>query len=342
MTVQEFLGSDHYGDVKCSYSYDDGLTWTNPELIEGLATIKLPHGLMEGNADVRPEYHPQTKTVIALGCNTYYNSQGTLHSLKEWETKMPPQFPVYAIRYSDGRWSGRKRLEHTFFADCSNWRTACAQMVVLPNGNILVPIYFQQSAEQVNFSVCSALCSFDGQRIRILNISNILSSQKTGLCEPSLAYFRERYYMTVRADDGHGYFSVSSDGLSWGAKNAWHWDDGTVLTMSETQQHWLASENRLYLVYTRKAENNKDVFRWRSPLFIAEFDPNKGCLLKKTEKTVFPLLRSSGLANLLGNFHVTHITPACAWVSDAPLWIELSNLKNFRTEVWLRKIESVH
>ena len=42
------------------------------------------------------------------------------------------------------------------------------------------------------------------------------------------------------------------------------------------------------MVYTRKGADNDHVFRHRAPLFIAEFDAEKMCLIKETEKIVVP------------------------------------------------------
>ena len=43
-----------------------------------------------------------------------------------------------------------------------------------------------------------------------------------------------KVWMTIRAEDGHGYVSVSDDGLTWAEPTAWKWDDGGDVAMSTT------------------------------------------------------------------------------------------------------------
>jgi len=59
--------------------------------------------------------------------------------------------------------------------------------------------------------------------------------------------------------------------------------------------------------------------RWRSPLFVAQVDTARGCLLRDTEKTVFPLI-GDGIDDpdhvaRMGNFHVHNVSPAESWVT---------------------------
>ncbi|MCA9211957.1 MAG: exo-alpha-sialidase, partial [Planctomycetales bacterium] len=122
-----------------------------------------------------------------------------------------------------------------------------------------------------------------------------------------------------RAEDDRGYVSVSRDGLTWEAKRAWSWDDGTPLTMSTTQQHWLTHSDGLFLVYTRKDPSNESVIRWRSPLWLAQVDTEKRCLIKSTERVVLPLvgdgINDPDSVALMGNFDVTNVSPHESWVT---------------------------
>lgn len=59
--------------------------------------------------------------------------------------------------------------------------------------------------------------------------------------------------------------------------------------------------------------------RWRSPLWIAQVDTGRMCLLKKTERVVFPLV-GDGVNDAkhvarMGNFHTTEAGPEEAWVT---------------------------
>jgi hypothetical protein len=152
------------------------------------------------------------------------------------------------------------------------------------------------------------LCSFDGAELRVIRGGNALRLPvKRGLLEPSLTLFQNRYYMTIRAEDGHGYVSVSSDGLEWAEKKVWSWADGEPLAMSTTQQHWLEHSDGLYLAYTRKSEDNVNVFRWRAPLFAARFDHERMVLLRDTEMVLVPMIgdgvNEPDRVARLGNFH---------------------------------------
>lgn len=344
MTMQTISGNDHYGPVMWSQSTDEGKSWSSPQAINSLRQIELGDGLIEGVADVRPEFHVRTGTVIALGCNLYYNSKGNIAYDSALKNKSLPQFPVYAVLKPNGIWSERKRLEHAFFSDCAVWRTACAQISVLKNGDLLLPVYFKQAADTTSYSVCTVLCSFDGNEIKIKHVSNVLSSNiERGLLEPSVVHFNEKYFMTIRSEDNSGYFSCSSDGLNWPPAKSWRWENGEPLLMSTTQQHWLTLGGRLYLVYTRKSELNSNIFRWRAPLFMAEFDQDQGCLIKDTEKTVFPIAWKENIPNLLGNFHVSNISSQVSFISDGSLWVTRhpdfhDRIVGLCTETWIAKI----
>ena len=122
-----------------------------------------------------------------------------------------------------------------------------------------------------------------------------------------------------RAEDGRGYLSVSDDGLNFKSKRAWAWDDVKPLEMSTTQQHWLTHSDGLFLVYTRKDKLNANVIRWRSPLYVAQVDPEKQCLIKATERVVLPLVgdgvNAPDKVALMGNFNVTNVSPDESWIT---------------------------
>ena len=134
-----------------------------------------------------------------------------------------------------------------------------------------------------------------------------------------MATFRDRFFLTMRAEDGRGYVSTSSDGVSYSEKVAWVWDDGTPLDLSTTQQHWLAHSEALHLVYTRKDTSNLSVTRWRSPLWIAQVDPERLCLIRSTERVALPLvgdgIEAPDEVALMGNFHTLNVSPDESWVT---------------------------
>ena len=70
------------------------------------------------------------------------------------------------------------------------------------------------------------------------------------------------------------------------------------------------------MVYTRKGANNDHVFRHRAPLFIAQFDPDKLCLIRGTEIIAVPERGAR-----LGNFGCVQISENEAWVIAAE-WMQ--------------------
>jgi hypothetical protein len=168
--------------------------------------------------------------------------------------------------------------------------------------------------------VAGVRARFDGDQLRVRSVGPALHHPHgRGLLEPSVTLFGGRFWMTMRAEDDRGYVSVSSDGLNWEAKKAWSWDDGTPLSMSTTQQHWLTHSDGLFLVYTRKDESNRNVIRWRSPLWVARVDAERRCLIKSTERIVLPLVGDGVGAPdkvaLMGNFNVTNVSRHESWVT---------------------------
>jgi hypothetical protein len=142
---------------------------------------------------------------------------------------------------------------------------------------------------------------------------------KRGLLEPTLTSHRGRYYMTIRAEDGRGYVTVSGDGLQWPPIRPWCWDDGQPLTLSSTQQRWLVHSDGLFLVYTRQDASNLNVVRWRAPLYVARVDTEKLCLIRSTERVVFPMsgdgLHAPETVAHLGNFHTNPVTSNLSFVT---------------------------
>jgi len=342
MTLQTFDGfGDTYGPVMVSTSGQSGVSWSAPVPIPALKTIDLGNGIREGVADVRPFLHPKTGSVLAIGCNTYYGKARNITEDHDFDQDKFRQHPVYAIKTADGIWSERKALNHPFFAGSPDWRVACPQLVVLPDGGVIVPVYFRADSSKSVYSICTIRCSFDGRNLKVERVGTVLTSDRgRGLLEPSITKLGDTFYLTIRAEDEHGYLATSADGLTWGSIEPWRWDDGAVLTTSTTQQHWLSITDRLFLVYTRKDETNGDVMRWRAPLFMAEFDPARKCLIRATETVVLPLVRKKGIPSLLGNFHVSSLTADTAMVSDASLWIKIEGdcITEFQSSVWLARV----
>src|SRR5262249_43807156 len=137
-----------------------------------------------------------------------------------------------------------------------------------------------------------------------------------GCIEPSLTKFNDRFYLTIRHGDGHGYAAVANDGLHFDKPRPWQWDDGKELETDDTQQHWVTHSEGLYLAFTYKRPDNKHVFRHRAPLFLARVDTEKMALVRETLRVLVPERGAR-----LGNFAVVDVTPHETWVTVAE-WMQ--------------------
>ncbi len=162
-----------------------------------------------------------------------------------------------------------------------------------------------------------------------------------GLYEPSLTVYQGRYYLTLR-NDIRGYVAVGDDGLHFEDYIPWAFDDGDELGSYNTQQHWVTHSDGLFLTYTRRGADNDHVIRHRAPLFIAEVDPERLCVIRDTERILVP---DKGAQ--LGNFGALNASPEESWVvtsegmhGDAtePMNLDLSESRGANNRVWLARI----
>ncbi len=311
MTLQGITGSDYFHPVHWSESRDLGRTWTEPKPIPAMGRHTNPDGVEEGYCDTVPEFHAKTGTVLAMAHNVYYkDGKLTRPSDERW--------PVYAVRKGNV-WSRVRKLEWNNPEASALYTSNCSQRITLANGNILVPLTFGPKG-RVDRGVTSVLCSFDGETLAIRHQGVVLRcSVGRGLLEPSLALMDGTYWMTIRAENGQGFVTTSSDGLDWRPMKPWTWDDGEPIVMSTTQQRWLPHSGALFLVYTRKDASNINVMRWRAPLWVAEVDRNRGTLIRATERVVIPM-NADGVTRAAevehqGNFHTTAVSAEESLVS---------------------------
>lgn len=315
MTIQKIDGSDLFGQVHWSTSSNLGMTWSNPEPIAALGRDPVPgraDDLQAAVCDVVPQYHAATNSLLAMGHVVFY--KGDYFARKEQLSR----YPVYVTRDQYGAWSERKILHWDDPRGSNIYSNGCGQRLNLPSGDVLMSFTF--GPEEDHRMVSGVHASFDCQRLQIENVGPSLENNKgRGLLEPSVTEFGGKYWLTMRAEDSNGYVSVSTDGLSYDQKRVWTWDDGAPIEMSTTQQHWLTHSDGLFLVYTRKDETNKNVIRWRSPLWVAQVDTEKLCLIRSSERVVLPLVGDGidvpNQVALMGNFHVTNASPDESWIT---------------------------
>jgi hypothetical protein len=307
MTLQKHLhASDHYSGASVMRTDDLGKTWTAPDPRPELDWVR--DGRVDvAVADITPGWHPQTRKLIAVGARVRYSAAG--EQLEDVERANQTAYTVYDP--AAGTWSKWQRLEMPPGERFNMARSACAQFVVEPDGTLLLPFYIG-SGTDTPFAVMVVRASFDGRQLRYLEHGDVFELDvERGLCEPSLVRFGGRYYLTIR-NDLAGYVTVGDDGLHFRPIKAWTFDDGAELGSYNTQQHWLAHRDGLFLAYTRKGANNDHIFRHRAPLFLAQVDPQRLHVLRATERVLMPERGAT-----LGNFGAAPIDARESWVTDA-------------------------
>jgi hypothetical protein len=295
---------DVYYRVSDMRSDDLGAAWSAPLECASLGRRREEADVVATICDFIPQWHARTGRLLGIGHTVFYRGNTILTDY--------PMAPAYSV-YDDAfrTWSSWRVLKLPRIGNFYHACAGCAQRVDLPDGRILLPFYFGGKGEK-DYRVTVAVCSFDGQHLRYLHHGAELALEGgRGLAEPSLVRYRNRFYLTLR-NDLKGYVSTSQDGSSFDAPKPWVWDDGSDLGNYNTQQHWVSHSDSLFLVYTRRGANNDRIFRHRAPLFMAQVDLEKRCLIRKTERILVPERGAD-----IGNFGVSNITPAETWVTTA-------------------------
>lgn len=330
MTLQTIAGSDYFGPVQGMTSRDLGKTWSEPQPVPPLGRVRQANGSEEGVCDVVPEWHPQTKSVLAVGHNVFYSGP-------KFSADQPPRWPIYAV-WRAGQWGARRKLEWADPRGAQIYSNNCGQRVVLPNGDLQMAFTFG-SVKNKPRSVAGVICSFDGETLAVKQVGEEIKHDKgRGLLEPSVTQFQGRFFLTLRAEDNRGYVCAGDDGLKWTPKQPWAWENGEPLNLSTTQQHWLAHSDALWLVYTRKDASNVNVPRWRAPVWMAQVDPATLRLRRDTERVVLPLVgdgvNQPDEVAYSGNFHPVNVSPEESWVTDG----EIIPKRGYRGDLLLARI----
>lgn len=306
MTIQKHLKvSDYYSGLHVmTRNYLDA-PWTGPVLPAELDWQQLTNGVTISVADVTPGWHAPSGKLLAIGCQVRYSPKG-----EQLDDVTRAHQTVYAVfDPKTERWSRWQVLELPADEQFNFARNACSQWLVQPDGKLLVPLYVGRNSSEP-FSTTVAECRFDGEKLTYLRHGTVLKlNLARGLYEPSLIAFRGRYFLTLRNDE-RGYVSVSDDGLKSAEPKPWQFDDGAELGSYNTQQHWLAHSDGLFLIYTRRGANNDHIIRNRAPLFMARVDPETLRVLRHTEKVVVPERGAE-----LGNFGASAISENESWIT---------------------------
>ena len=327
MTAQVIKGSDFYGEPVYAFSSDQGKSWSPAKVIESCRSRDLGGGWVENVADPRPFVFGDHKEVFVFGCTSIYSAKGNIcHQDKPTDMEMPKVRAVCAILHPDGTWS---RQELKLPIETDDWRTTCIQCALVADDEVILPFHFKVGTcmfggrESLRAGVATARYRIVNGRLQFIAMGNILElNEGRGLLEPSLLKLPDNrgIAMTVRAENGKAYCQVSPDGLNWNLIQPWRWDNGEELATETTQQHWVCCGKKVYLVYTRKDESNKNIFRSRAPLYITEADPENATLIRAAEKIVFPITVHKESIGLFGNFHAVQLDEKRTLISDAALF----------------------
>jgi hypothetical protein len=307
LTMQKLLltGNDVFYASNEMRTDDLGKTWSGPfEHAETLGRRSESNGVIVAASDFWPKWHAKTGKLLGIGHTVRYLNNKAIPGCRR-ETC----YSVYDA--ADHSWSPWTTLEMPDDPKFFNAGAGSVQRVDLPNGEILLPIYFKARDEK-NTKATVLRCAFDGRKLSMLSQGNELAlNVERGFAEPSLTRFGGRFFLTLRNDKA-GYVTTSTDGLQFEKPVPWTFDDGAELGNYNTQQHWVTHSDGLFLVYTRRGANNDHVFRNRAPLFMAQVDPKRVCVIRSSERILLP---DKGAQ--YGNFGTVNVSPGETWVTDA-------------------------
>ncbi len=290
MTMQklELSGCDVFYGLEMTKTDDFGESFSPVVDCKNLKRRYLDGGVCYTMCDATPFYHKATGKIILTGHKVMYGADNALLRAPR------PRSTMYAVyNEATGDFEPFREIEMPDADKYFSSGAGSTQILETETGELLIPIYFNDYKNACDpwhscFSVAVMRCSFDGEEIKLLEIGNSISVDvPRGLGEPSIAKFGNKYFLALR-NDVTGYVTSSEDGIHLGEPVELCFDDGSNVGNYCTQQHWLVGGGKLWLVYTRRGVNNDHVFRHRAPLLIAEFDTERMCVIRETERVAVP------------------------------------------------------
>lgn len=312
MTIQKAIGSDFFSGLSTLRSDDVGRTWSAPHLDPGLDWRPIDSESNMGVCDITLGWHAPSGRVIGIGHTVRYTKKGFGGMGDRRDTAWISYDPV------TDRWTPWKILPLPVHPDDRYFINGVhGQWLVERDGSLLVPFYalapgMADAKWKFSFRGAVARMKFEGGELRFVEAGRELTHEvPRGLYEKSITRFQGRYYLTIR-NDQKGYVTVSEDGLNFGPVKAWTFDDGSDLGSYNTHQKWVTHSEGLFLVFTRRGANNDHIPRHRAPLFIAQVDPEKLHVLRRTERVAVPERGAD-----IGNFDATAISADETWITVA-------------------------
>ena len=331
MNNLDLAGSDVFYGMFGLYTDNLAEQWTMPVELKSLAPR---YEIINGEqcpvavSDFWPKWHSKSRTLLGTGHTVVYTPNWKVRNQRPRNTS----YSVY--NPETGNWDDWQKLKMPDDKKFFNSGAGCVQRFDLEDGTILLPVSFKPEGKNSRITVCR--CSFDGKELKYLSHGSELeiNNNTRGLGEPSLTRFKGEFFLTIRNDE-KGFVAKSSDGIHFENYTPWTFDDDTELGSYNTQQHWVTHSDALFLVYTRKDANNDHVFRNRAPLFIAQVDPKKCCVIRETEQILVPERGAR-----LGNFGVTEISENETWVTVSE-WMQPKGVEKYGSDgsVFVAKIK---
>ncbi len=322
MNSLDLSGSDVFRGMFEVDSTDLSKNWSEPYELKAL---KFRYENIDGErrpvaaSDFWPRWHSSTQKLLGIGHTVAYTSN--------WKVTNPrPRHTSFAVYNAEtGKWSKWQKLQMPDAPKFYNSGAGCVQRYDLEDGTILLPVSFRPVGKNSRVTVCR--CTFDGAILKYEEHGSELelNDDTRGLGEPSLTRLNGVFYMTIR-NDKKGFVTRSSDGLHFDPIRPWTFDDGSDLGSYNTQQHWVTHSKALYLVYTRRGLRNDHVFRHRAPLFMAQVNTEKMCVIRETEQVLVPERGAR-----LGNFGVTDVSENETWVTVAE-WMQPKGVEKYGSD----------
>jgi hypothetical protein len=319
VTTQESekRGSHGYRDIYFTETTDSGKTWSAPRRIENLARGRTTEGHELVMGDLCPQWHEATRTVLVTGKTFGFKKEARPEEAKDDRSFERVAYATYSP--AKQQWS-RLRIMAMPEKDHAGHpiiepNAGCNQRFDLPNGDVLLPVRYRSDPKLRVYTTIVARCSFDGETLTYREHGSELSiTVPRGLYEPSVIGFKNRYFLTMRAEKS-GYVARGTDGINYEPIVEWKFEDGRPLGSYCTQQHWITHGDGLYLIYTRRGANNDHVFRHRAPIFMARVDPERLCVLRATERVLIP---ETGV-DLGGGYAPVDVSPNETWVISSEM-----------------------
>lgn len=304
MTMQKLLltGSDIFYALNSMRTDNMGKTWKGPLEQKNLSRHDLPDGGEVVVSDFWPQWHAKSKTLLGIGHTVRYYGNRIDHKKNIRVTSYATYDP------EKNRWSNWKSLKLPKGPEFASSGAGSVQRYDLPNGDILLPVYYKRPEKKLMDSMVIR-CRFEDQTLKYVDHGNELSIDfGRGFAEPSITKFGDWFYLTLR-NDKFGYVTRSKDGLHFEKPQKWTFEDGSDLGSYNTQAHWVTHSDGLFLVYTRRGAKNDHIIRHRAPLFIGQVNPDKMAIIRSSERVLVPERGAR-----LGNFGVVDVNENETWV----------------------------